>query len=96
MMSEKGGAMKHIIGLIALIVILPFVFSATPIEKEQTDLWDTYEKILKPAKYVDLTHAFHPGIAVWQGFGGAEFKPSVAGPDSLPSPKPNWDVTYAS
>jgi kynurenine formamidase len=73
--------MKQVIRLIALIVMLPFVFSAIPIKKEQTNLWDTYEKILKPAKYVDLTHAFHPGIAVWPGFGSAEFKPSVAGRD---------------
>jgi len=34
---------------------------------------------LKKAKYVDLTHAFSPTIAVWPGFGNAKFKPAVAG-----------------
>ncbi len=44
----------------------------------QEDLWSFYESTLKRCRYVDLTHAFSPTTAVWHGFGGATFKPSVA------------------
>ena len=40
---------------------------------------DVYNNALKDAKYIDLTHAFHPTQAVWPGFGNAKFKPSIAG-----------------
>ncbi|HQA32843.1 MAG TPA: cyclase family protein, partial [Casimicrobium huifangae] len=43
------------------------------------NLWSVYNNTLKDAKYVDLTHAFHPAQAVWPGFGNAKFKPSIAG-----------------
>lgn len=44
-------------------------------------LWSLYDSVLKRCKYVDLTHSFNPGIAVWPGFGNARFKPAVAGAD---------------
>lgn len=40
-------------------------------------LWDVYERSLKTAKYVDLTHTITPSIPVWPGFGGATFSPTV-------------------
>jgi len=40
-----------------------------------------YESQLKNCKYIDLTHAFSPTIAVWPGFGNAKFKPATAGAD---------------
>jgi kynurenine formamidase len=73
--------MRHVILFIALTASLAFIATAAPVEKDETGLWNVYEQILKPAKYVDLTHAFHPGIPVWPGFGGAVFKPCVAGLD---------------
>ena len=48
---------------------------------KQTGLWEMYESQLKSCKYVDLTHAFSPTIAVWPGFGNAKFKPTTAGAD---------------
>src|SRR5882762_1006019 len=64
-------------------------------EKPEKGLWGVYEGALKGAKYIDLTHAFEPGIPVWPGFGPAKFKPSVAGHD-LPdmSIKSGGEFTY--
>ena len=45
------------------------------------DLWKVYDATFKSAKYIDLTHAFHPTQGVWPGFGTATFKPAVAGRD---------------
>ncbi len=44
-------------------------------------LWNTYQTALKPAKYVDLTHAITPAIPVWAGFGASTFAPAQAGAD---------------
>ena len=48
---------------------------------QSQDLWSVYETSLKGAKYIDLTHAFHPTQGVWPGFGNAKFKPATAGKD---------------
>ena len=53
--------------------------SPTPPEDSRPDLWDLYSNTLANCKYVDLTHAFHPGIPVWPGFGPASFAPTQAG-----------------
>lgn len=42
-------------------------------------LWQVYDKHLKGAKYVDLTHTITPTIPVWAGFGGPTFAPAKAG-----------------
>ncbi len=42
-------------------------------------LWDTYFNVLKQSKYIDLTHAFEPQQAVWDGFGRAKFSAAKAG-----------------
>jgi len=47
----------------------------------QPTLWKVYNRYLKGAKYVDLTHAFSPTTPVWAGFGHAKFKPCRAGID---------------
>ena len=41
------------------------------------DLWQTYENVLKKARYIDLTHTITPNMPVWKGFGPATFKPAV-------------------
>lgn len=73
--------MKKISGLVAAIFVLLLIFLTMPAIGGDTNLWDVYNKVLKQAKYVDLTHAFSPTIAVWPGFGQAKFKPATAGQD---------------
>lgn len=58
-------------------------------------LWGVYENILKDAKYIDLTHAFSPTIAVWPGFGTAKFKPALAGADMPGYIAEGQEFTYA-
>ena len=41
------------------------------------DLWQLYERSLKNAKYVDLTHTITPTIPVWKGFGRSNFAKTV-------------------
>jgi kynurenine formamidase len=36
--------------------------------KERFTLWEVYNQYIKPRKFVDLTHAFYPGIPHWKGF----------------------------
>jgi kynurenine formamidase len=43
----------------------------------QRPLWSIYERLLKRAKYVDLTHTITPSIPVWPGFGRSSFGPAV-------------------
>ncbi|MGD9075759.1 MAG: cyclase family protein, partial [Desulfobacteraceae bacterium] len=71
--------MKKVITIIAAIVVVQFVLVVRPAKSEDTSLWDLYGRVFEKAKYVDLTHAFGPTIAVWPGFGNAKFKPAVAG-----------------
>jgi kynurenine formamidase len=66
--------------LLALAGMLPSS-DAWSAETKAADmqLWQVYDGMLKQAKYIDLTHAFDPGIPVWPGFGHARFEPAVAG-----------------
>ncbi|NNG01980.1 MAG: cyclase family protein [Desulfobacteraceae bacterium] len=65
------------ISMFMIIFNLFLVLSTTA----DTNLWTLYDSVLKRCKYVDLTHAFHPAIAVWPGFGNAGVKATVAGSD---------------
>jgi kynurenine formamidase len=42
-----------------------------------SDLWQVYNRSLKGAKYIDLTHTLTPSIPVWKGFASAKFAPTV-------------------
>jgi kynurenine formamidase len=64
--------------------------------KQKTDLWSLYETELRHCKYVDLTHAFNPTIAVWPGFGNAVFKPAIAGATMPGYIKKGEPFTYES
>jgi kynurenine formamidase len=64
-------------GVLALASTLALAWPAGA--AEDLPLWQLYENTFKTAKYIDLTHAFNPGIPVWPGFGPAEVKPTVAG-----------------
>lgn len=70
--------MKNSFGLIVIGIMLISVMGCGHL-KPKADLWSLYETELRHCKYVDLTHAFSPTIAVWPGFGNAVFKPAVAG-----------------
>ncbi len=40
-------------------------------------LWSVYDRALKRAKYIDLTHTISPSIPVWKGFGRSTFGPTL-------------------
>ena len=69
----------RLLGLSTIFFIL--IFSLNFSIAAENDLWSLYQSVFKNCKYVDLTHAFSPTIAVWPGFGNAKFKPTVAGAD---------------
>ena len=50
-------------------------------------LWETYERSLRDAKYVDLTHSIAPGMTVWAGFGAPTCRPAF-------DPKTNRPYSY--
>jgi len=43
-------------------------------QKDDLSLWELFETKIKPRKFVDLTHAFAPGIPRWPGFPSEERK----------------------
>jgi kynurenine formamidase len=51
-------------------------------------LWPVYEKSLKHAKYIDLTHTLTPSIPVWKGFAPSTFGPAL-------NPENGKPYTYA-
>jgi kynurenine formamidase len=67
------------IGLLFFLATLPatlpivstFFFGSE--QSTRHPLWETYERSLLDAKYVDLTHAIAPGMTVWSGFAQPEF-----------------------
>jgi kynurenine formamidase len=52
------------------------------------DLWGVYQRALKQARYIDLTHTLTPNQPVWQGFGPSVFRPTV-------NPQTGEPYTYA-
>jgi kynurenine formamidase len=54
----------------AFISAMDVVFA----QKEDLSLWELFETKIKPGKFVDLTHAFAPGIPRWPGFPTEERK----------------------
>jgi kynurenine formamidase len=82
--------LSHVGSAAALAVLLGAASAAA----EDNPLWDIYQNTFKTAKYVDLTHAFEPVMAVWPGFGQAVFKPAVAGQDLGDYAKKGDEFTY--
>ena len=60
--------MRHVL-LVLLAVCGAACGSSAPAPSTGEPLWQVYERSLKGAKYVDLTHTIAPGIPVWAGFG---------------------------
>jgi kynurenine formamidase len=52
-------------------------------------LLDVYQRVLRHARYVDLTHTITPHSPVWKGFGPSAFKPSL-------NPETGRPYTYAA
>lgn len=50
-------------------------------------LWQVYQRSLKSAKYVDLTHTITPSMPVWAGFGSPKFSATI-------NPKTGKAYTY--
>jgi len=56
--------------IVALVLGLPAAAGGSP------GLWSVYDRQLKGARYVDLTHTITPSIPVWAGFGRSTFEPA--------------------
>ncbi len=85
--------MTRILGLAGVLILLSIVHASGQ-EQGEHALWSVYESVLKPCKYVDLTHSFSPGIPVWPGFGRAGFVPTTAGSDMPGYIRKGQESTY--
>jgi hypothetical protein len=61
--------------------------AAEPAAAAESGLWQVYDRSLKGAKYIDLTHTITPSIPVWQGFAPAKFTRTV-------NPQTNQPYSY--
>lgn len=77
----------------AAIAIASLIAGSTA-RADEPGLWGIYQQTLKQAKYIDLTHAFSPTIAVWPGFGNAKVKPAIAGREIEGYVKVGEEFTY--
>lgn len=73
------------LGIVFSLIICLSINAAQP--STQPALWQVYQRSLKGAKYVDLTHAIAPSIPVWSGFAPPKFTPTV-------NPKTGKPYTY--
>src|SRR4051794_40956118 len=67
----------------------PDAGSARAAKARGTGLWKVYNRMLRRARYIDLTHAVTPHSPVWKGFGPSRFKPAV-------NPDTGKPYTYAT
>lgn len=80
---------------LTIIILIIFSTVSQAVASENRDLWKIYETSLKPAKYVDLTHAFSPTIPVWAGFASGSFYPALGGTDIPEYIKSGQEYTYS-
>ena len=83
------GAIMAFRSFLLFLVLGPMVFitgcerKASSAQKTESrgsarsDLWQVYDRSLKGAKYIDLTHTLTPSIPVWKGFAPAQFAPTI-------------------
>ncbi len=57
--------------------LTPIVLAAPATPAPAGGLWGVYERSLKGAKYIDLTHVIAPDSPVWYGFAPSRFEPAV-------------------
>ena len=60
-----------------------------PTASTASGLWQVYDRSLKNAKYIDLTHTLTPSIPMWKGFGPSRFGPTI-------NPETRKRYTYAA
>ncbi len=59
--------MKRVFFLVFLLAMFSVVIPGNVRAEDTSDLWKMYD-VIKAKKFVDLTHAFNPGIPHWPGF----------------------------
>jgi kynurenine formamidase len=81
--------MKGISAVVVATAVAIMAVAAGPAAAQRGDgLWGVYERALRGARYIDLTHTLTPRIPVWRGFGRSVFAPSV-------NPETGAPYTYA-
>lgn len=89
--------MRHLTVLSGILVILVAASgsrvnaqsaAASKTAPATTGLWGLYTRVLRHAKYIDLTHTITPSIPVWHGFGKSRFGPAL-------NPQTGKPYTYA-
>jgi kynurenine formamidase len=63
--------------------------SARAASSSSASLWGAYDRVLRRARYIDLTHAVTPHSPVWKGFGPSTFSPAL-------NPDTGKPYTYAA
>ena len=82
--------MKRLLTVAAVLATAALAISAAPATADRGGgLWGVYDRALRSAKYIDLTHTITPGIPVWSGFGPSVFSPSL-------NPATGQPYTYAN
>jgi kynurenine formamidase len=95
--------MRHLRSIVAAVAVLALTAgayalgasnggggaSARAARSDTPDLWGVYERVLRRARYVDLTHAVTPHSPVWKGFGPSRFEPAL-------NPETGKPYTYAA
>jgi kynurenine formamidase len=73
---KKKNTCLVILALFSLLLIFFFSPAGNFVlaQKDDLSLWDLFETKINPKKFVDLTHAFSPGIPRWPGFPSEERK----------------------
>src|SRR5215210_5521485 len=61
----------------AAAALLLTLLAAGPASAAKPGLWKVYDRQLRQARYIDLTHTIAPTIPVWKGFGTSAFSPTV-------------------
>ncbi len=80
---------------VGVLAALAAAMVAGDARSDNLALWSVYDSALKPAKYIDLTHAFSPTIPVWPGFAQAQFRAAVAVADIPGEIVKGQEFTYA-
>jgi kynurenine formamidase len=75
-LMKKKTSYSLILILSSLLFIFAFISARSFVfaQKDDLSLWELFETKIKPRAFVDLTHAFAPGIPRWPGFPSEERK----------------------
>ena len=62
----------------SFVMAIGLSWTSGALAQQGKGLWSVYDRSLKGAKYIDLTHVIAPNIPVWHGFGPSKFEPAEA------------------